>query len=501
MLISAVRQVTKSEFALCFLFVILASYFTYFHNYHLPQAVYWDENYHIASAQKYLNGIYYMEQHPPLGKMLIALGEKILNRNPDDGAYIDTDYATSFPEDFSFAGYRFFPALLAWLTAPVLFLAFSVIARRPLLAVLLSFLYIFDNALIVHLRGAMLEGPLLFFVALTILFFLLLLRSREWPQYFSTLSLWFGISLALVAVTKLLGVILVLLIPVLLYALFPDGRATRRFLVTAGFGFFLMYFGMWYLHFAIGARVHPPLPDNGYYQASDEFKKILDTGRTRSLLAFPVMLRDSLKFVTHYNGGVPRLNLCKVDENGSPFYFWPFGARSISYRWETPDSYSYKYLYLQVNPVVWFAGFLGIVLASSLLLSSFLFEPRTVIRERLLLLTFLGLYIAYMVVMSRIDRVMYLYHYFIPLLFSFFLFALVLMELPRLGAYALTLDRKAIGLLGFAVLLFISFQFYRPLTYYEPLSDEQFQRRNLLSFWNLQCVRCERQNGIFIPSQ
>ena len=53
------------------------SFFTYFHNYSTPQAFFWDENYHVASAQKYLNGVFFMEQHPPLGKLLIAAGVEI----------------------------------------------------------------------------------------------------------------------------------------------------------------------------------------------------------------------------------------------------------------------------------------------------------------------------------------------------------------------------------------------------------------------------------------
>jgi hypothetical protein len=40
-----------------------------------PESLFWDENYHVASAHKQLAGVMYMENHPPLGKMLIALGE------------------------------------------------------------------------------------------------------------------------------------------------------------------------------------------------------------------------------------------------------------------------------------------------------------------------------------------------------------------------------------------------------------------------------------------
>ena len=61
--------------------VLIVSYFTYFHRYPSPAAPFWDENYYIPDAQKYLNGIFFMDIHPPLGKMLIALGEWLLHPN------------------------------------------------------------------------------------------------------------------------------------------------------------------------------------------------------------------------------------------------------------------------------------------------------------------------------------------------------------------------------------------------------------------------------------
>src|SRR3990167_10297179 len=93
--------------------VLLISYFTYFRNYQYPSNLFWDENYHIASAQKYLNGVFFMEPHPPLGKLFIALGEKILNRNELDNQFITTDYAQNPPAGFSFTSYRLLPVLFA----------------------------------------------------------------------------------------------------------------------------------------------------------------------------------------------------------------------------------------------------------------------------------------------------------------------------------------------------------------------------------------------------
>ena len=530
---SDAQPLSTQQTILCLLFIIIASFFTYFWNYAYPPNVFWDENYHIASAQKYLHGVYFMEQHPPLGKLLVALGEKIIHPNARTDQFLGTDYGTNFPAGFSFAGYRFFSALLAWWTAPVLFILFLLLTRNALWGTFLSFLYVFDNALIVHMRGAMLEGPLLFFSALTIVGFLLVIRSLEkrsaiptsprlrgagsdqrsatanWKlraKSFTAATIFFGIFFALAMTTKVVSLVFILLVPVILYRIFirnsqfaiRNWPLALRFLLIFVISFAVPYIAIWQTHFSLGSQINPSLPDLGYYQASAPYKKILKTHTNASLLSFPVMLRDSWKFVAHYNGGAPRLDLCKADENGSPFYFWPLGARSINYRWETPDGNSYRYLFLQANPVVWWTSFAAVLIAGSLLLCSVIAPPKNPLPHRFELTTFLGLYVAYMLAISRITRVMYLYHYFLPLLFSFVILALVFMDLRQIGRIVLLEASKTLCLMVLGGLIFLSFQFYRPLTYYLPIIDEQFQRRVIFSLWELHCVHCEKVSGLVV---
>src|SRR3989338_544762 len=106
--------------------ILAVSYFTYFKNYDYPPSVFWDENYHIAPAKKYLRGVMFMEAPPPLGKLFVALGEKILQPNKtipiaELHKFTQTDYIKDFPAGYSFSGVRFFSALFAWLSAIVFF--------------------------------------------------------------------------------------------------------------------------------------------------------------------------------------------------------------------------------------------------------------------------------------------------------------------------------------------------------------------------------------------
>jgi dolichyl-phosphate-mannose--protein O-mannosyl transferase len=375
-------------------FVVALSFFTYFYRYDQPKAVYWDENYHISAAQKYLNGVYFMEPHPPLGKLLIAAGEALFDANPGkDDNFIGTDYGRDFPAGFSFVGYRFFPALMAWLTAPLFFFIFLLITRNPLQSTFLSFLYIFDTALIVHLRGAMLESALLFFSTSMTLAFLLLLEYRSNKRVFFWSALLFGVSFACIMTTKILGLIFILMIPYVLWRLWPDKQRILQFIGVAGWSFLLVYCAVWYIHIANGKTIHPSLPDQGYYQASSQHKQILDNHGTSALGAFPLLLRDHLQFVHHYESGAPRLDLCKVDENGSPWFMWPFGGRTINYRWETPNGSAHRYLYLVPNPVVWFAGLIAVLLAIALFVVRGIATVQESVQQKSLFLFFLALYV------------------------------------------------------------------------------------------------------------
>ncbi len=498
---SAQTNLWSKQTWLFMLFVLLLSYFTYFHRYWQPQAVFWDENYHIAAAQKYLNHVYFMEQHPPLGKLLIAGGEWLLHPNERTDQYLGTDYATNFPPEFSFAGYRFSSAFLAWMTAPLFFLLFLLIFRNPIPSTLLSFLYIFDNALIVHSRGAMLEGPLMFFSVGMMLLFFLLREFHTRPRLFWTYSLLFGAMFGAILTTKLLGLLFILLMPAFAVTLWPNVRKILTFSGLFFVGFAIVYISVWQVHFALGKKIMTTLPDGGYYQASQEYKTIIHAGTMGSLLNFPVMIRDSLLYVPFYSKGVPRLDLCKKDENGSPSFFWPFGARTINYRWETPDGQSYKYLYLVANPVVWWGTFLVILFAGSMLLSR-VFNPTTEkLKNGYLLLVFMGLYVAFFVGISRIDRVLYMYHYFSALLIGFVIFALFFDELKKFWKWTLDENAKLVFLIIFTGFVFGGFQFYRAFSYYEPLTRDQFERRNILGLWEMQCVGCEKVSGLVVPSK
>jgi dolichyl-phosphate-mannose-protein mannosyltransferase len=459
------------------------------YNYASPAALFWDENYHIASAQKYLHQVHFMEPHPPLGKLMIALGEKILSPNEKTDQFLDTDYGREIPRGYSFAGYRLLPTLFAWLSAPLLFLIFFAILKNNIVSLLLSFLYIFDNALIVHQRSAMLESTLHFFMLCMILCWLYIIQEKPGSKRYIWHLIGCGASFGAVLTTKANGLILILLWPAVLFTLWPNWKQALKSSVYFGISTLVVFCGVWYTHFALATEVRSALPDKGYYKASPAYQTYLNEKTTKNIFHFPVMLADSLAFLPHYAAGVPSLNLCKPDENGSPWFYWPVGGRSINYRWETMGT-AYKYLYLQSNPAVWFLGLIAVITSIGLLLSACFLPLKKQLKHPVLLLTFTGIYVSYMLTMARIDRVMYLYHYFIPLLCSFILLALVLDEIQIFWRWQLAAAHKTIMALCCSIAIFSSYQYYRPLSYYEPITDAAVNAKALLPVWDLRCARC-----------
>jgi len=479
--------------------VLAVSYFTYFKNYDYPPSVFWDENYHIASAQKYLTGVMFMEAHPPLGKLFVALGEYLIHPNDNIAKselhkFTQTDYIKDFPAGYSFAGVRFFSALFAWLSAIVFFYILYFVSKNPHTSLLFSSLYIFENALITHSRAAMLEGSHLFFILLAILYFVYLAQKPSRKTLLNYFVL--GILTGLAVSVKATGAITAFLFPFLFFLDYKHQGSTlmskrvldisKKLIVKGLFfaaGSSAIFSLIWYVHFSLGKFA----ADGKFYKASEEYKEIMSKGLTSDPKYFPTMMKDNLAYMANYNKGVPKLDVCKPDENGSYPLAWLVGDKSINYRWEKSGD-GVRYMYLQVNPITWFLGLAGIILSLILIIGRVFFK--TPVKNKNLfyfITTFAALYVIYMAIMLRIERVMYLYHYFIPLIFSFILAFLVFNYIFE-DKIAAKSKKLYISLIIMAVIIAGTYKFFSPLSYYQPLTTEQFEKRIWFDFWKLKPI-------------
>lgn len=472
------------------LIIVVVGFFTYFLNYERPPALFWDENYYLTAATKYEKGIFFEESHPPLAKLIIAAGDLLINANPGmANEFEKTDYTKTVPNGFSFRGMRFFPTVFGWIDALVFYFLIVTIIANPLWALFITGFYLFDNTLIVHFRGTMLDSIQLFGILMTLLGFFRCYKKKEITKKW-LLVMGFGIAWA--TWVKLNGAI-TFMMPVFLLFLIPGDwihklKTMAKHSLWIALSFFVLSYAVWETHFALGKHLEPALQNSGWYFASEELReiKLHPEEHPNFVDNFYVELRDYFVYMKQYAAGVPKLDVCKKGENGSPFYVWPFGAKTINYRWQTDDGgKSYSYLYLVCNPVTWLLSTFAVFLTMAYFIMRGTFEDfKSEFDDEYPLLCLLILYICYIFAMTQISRVMYLYHYFVPFIFSLIMLALWInkfetkWKLPYIHRY----------ILG-AVLL--SFIFFSPLSYYHALTCDAIKLRSWVPAWKLQGINCQ----------
>ena len=309
-----------------------------------------------------------------------------------------------------------------------------------------------------------------------------------------------GVALAAAVATKVNGALLFILIPLIISLKGLSRRSRVTSILIASLSCLVVYFGIWRVHFILGERRIEGLPDSGYFSLDQEVRAIVDANQQTQLSNFPrLWWENGFVYISRYADGVPKLDLSKSDENGSPAFFWPFGARAIQYRWEAAPQNSVKYLFLVANPFSWSIVLGSVILCGSLLIARLVFPSSVKLKAPFAIFVLTTLYVGYLFGMSQITRVMYLYHYFMALLFGFLLTGLAINEVDAIGPCHITARRKtALVTLGILGTLF-TFLWYSPLTYYKPLTDSQLRSRAILSLWDLTCAGCPRTNKLVLP--
>lgn len=480
--------------------ILIISLAVYGTRYDIPNSMFWDENYHIASAQKHIDGVMYMEPHPPLGKMLIAMTEVLVGVNDDiDKQKLNqTDYlnGNEMPKGLQFDGFRLASTLLMALSVLFFYGIVHRITQRQWIAAAFTSMIIFDNALVIHSRSIMLEGIQMFFI-LAAVYYLVRCITRPKTITLANYAI-LGVLVGLTISVKINGMILLLLF-VMLFGVdqwqhikaFNWLALSKRLLITVPAGVLpvlLVFFSVFYIHIGMGKEI----VNNRTYKASPEYLNYIRKGETFSLAAFSVGMKDNWRYMSEYADGVPRLDICKDGENGSHASGWPIGKKSINYRWDkdTIDGkVQVRYKQLIGNPVVWFSVLAGIVLSTGLLISRFVYG--NAVKDPKLfywIAGFTGLYLAYMIAILQIERVMYLYHYLVPLVFGAINLALLFNYIFRDEIMANS--RHTMINLGIFVLLVIGiFAFFSPFTYGFQMTEDEFALRNWFSFWQLNVVR------------
>lgn len=455
-----------------------------------PSRPVWDEKYYLTAAQRYEAGTAQFASHPPLGLMLIAAGDVLLHPNRE----IDTRSVgwnkqvadERVPVHYSFAGMRLMSGLFAVIGAVLFFCVMLSLTRSVFPALLLSNLYVFENAFIVHFRAAHLDAFQLAFALAASLCFVLSARRGERSSPWLEFALGSACGLAMMvklnaALWMLLGLMLIVRRIGLGWRTSPTARlfltGLRDGTVIAA-GCLLSIVAVWTIHVAVSR--HPPSPgspagtkDKPFI--SSTYQAFLNGERGLSPVVVLAAAQDYTRFMLSDLQGLP-----KSDRNGSQAMEWPLDRRPINYRWDT-DGVHTAYTQLVGNLSAWVIADIALVAALGMLMLQWRRPlPSSNPERRALMIMLLLQYLVFMAAHAYLGtmRVMYLYHYFLALILAFFLVPLVLAEVGERWHATRAWQERVLA--AVTVLLLINFAFYSPLSFHRPLTHAQCEWRNVV---------------------
>jgi dolichyl-phosphate-mannose-protein mannosyltransferase len=493
------RTIFEKRGAFVYVALILALGFIIFvSNRGDPAHLFWDENYHVTSAERYIVGVAHFEPHPPLGLMLIAAGEQLSggNRKVNKEALVRDKQISgdNLPAGFSFSGMRLAPSVFAAFGAVAFFGLIRELLGNNLQSALFTSLYLFENAFVVHFRAVHLEGIQIFFVICAFWVFVRYWRkasSLQWRHYFSL-----AVICSLAALVKINSILLFLMLPLLywrnarvmkhrrLMGLLSDASAKASAALGA---ITLTVAAVFFVHIALTDRFPRGDTSAGFQDQGHMSKEYIEFLKAENKIIFPstiwTVAKDYWKFMDESHSSSPKLDVNKPGENGSHPLRWPLQQETINYRWDSADGKT-SYVQLLGNAVSWTIGTLAVALSILLIVSHRVLRvqssnPQS--RTYQLLEAFTALYIfATLLNLYFISqRVMYLYHYFLCLTISYVLTVLLWKLLcesqPRIDRF------KHPILIGITCLIGMSFIFFLPLTNHWPMTTEECELRNSIA--------------------
>lgn len=378
-----------------------------------PNQIVFDEFHFVQFTERYFDGKYYFDIHPPLAKLIMASTAVLVGHEPNTTFifnHIGQQYA-----DSAYKAYRAAVSIAGVLLALSLYVFAFQLFKNKLIAFLSGFLAIFDNALITQSRFALMDIFLLLF-GITGLIALWAARSQE-KKTGTRVLLYIvaGIFLGCCVSVKMTGALFLGVAGIILLADFLTRKGRR--LVASGYGLLMascaigIYLFWCWIHLAL-------LPNSGTGDAymTGPFRATLigneyyQTNQFRPHTTLKKIIELNEKMFT-YNR-----DLVATHSESSKWYQWPMGVKPVYYwlgPFATPRTPS---IYLHGNTVVWFAGIGGIIIALLWVLWASIKE-HSVSKERWAVLLLIVGYGANILAYTVIGRIAFLYHYLPSVLF------------------------------------------------------------------------------------
>lgn len=134
-----------------------------------PNHVVFDELHYVKYVALYMKRTFFFDQHPPLGKQLVAGAAYLAGFN---GNYTFTRIGTEYTENVPIVWMRAVPAICGSILVPTVYNLLLQLRLSHWTALLGGLLVCFDNALVTQSRFVLMESMLLLFSVLGLLFLL-----------------------------------------------------------------------------------------------------------------------------------------------------------------------------------------------------------------------------------------------------------------------------------------------------------------------------------------
>lgn len=356
-----------------------------------PRQVVFDEVHWGKSASAYCcTGQRVFDIHPPHGKLLLALGAKL---GGYDGHFSFEQIGQPYTNQPVFF-LRLVPAIAGIAIPALLLILLRQLGASPPAALLGALALVFDNAMLLETRLILFDGILVAAILGSLVCLLAVDRSAS-PLRQRLLCAGAGAFAGLAVGTKFTGLVAPALIVLILLKGSTGGGQTMprlyRFVIIVAAAL-VVYLGGWAIHFALTPN---PGPADAFHPTTGHFFQDL--------------------WVIHKTMLSTNFSLAQTHPDASRPLTWPL-MKVAPYFW-AGDGAS---IYLVGNPVVWWGASLLFVVftVNSLLMMVTRLRVEAPGPARAgVWLPFVGYLIAFLPFFG-ITRVIFLYHYLTPLVFS-----------------------------------------------------------------------------------
>jgi dolichyl-phosphate-mannose-protein mannosyltransferase len=404
-----------------------------------PAKVVFDEVYFGNFTHYYHNRTYFFDIHPPLGKQLLYLGSIIAGYSYKE-IFSEINAPLNSSEIWRL---RMWPAISGAFRAPFMFCTLKFLDVSTLWSLTVGIFVGMDQALIVESHYVLVDAYLSMFGSLTFVFCAILGRRLNRPLPFVVLA---GVAAGATSSVKFTGCGVAVTLVLVLFVSYPFFQAVFYSAIATLSGS-VVFFASFIAHFLM---IKYPGPGCVYHHRS--WCSDMARGRTSLFTDTSMLIHQML---------VSNFAIQETHSYSSKWWQWPLMLGKGTYLWVDGDSQ----LWCIGSPIVWVVGFAGLIV-----------WPTVVYFKRTELISSLwvvfGWAISYLP-FSLIQRVMYNYHYFVPLLYSLVAGAVAM------NAVA---PKAVVAPVVLIAIQLVCYWVWFPITYGTDIPYEQLKKR-MLPLW------------------